>query len=107
MNAPVFEQIAIFVSAHPNGVGRSDVAAQFSIKKNTALYHLEKCVERGLLRKVYTWISDRSRGWVYYPSDKPERAYEVSNVFAREEIYPADNQHTARDFMDLYHGELR
>ena len=67
MNAPVFEQIAIFVSARPDGVGRSDVAAQFSIHKNTALYHLEKCVERGLLRKVYTWISNRSRGWVYYP----------------------------------------
>ena len=86
MNAPVFEQIAIFVSARPNGAGRSDVAAQFSIHKNTALYHLEKCVERGLLRKVYTWISNRSRGWVYYPASSIERQDEVTNVFSLENL---------------------
>lgn len=66
MDEPVFVQIAYFVAEHPNGVGRSEVACHFGLSKMTALYHLEKCVSRGLVIKTYTWITGRSRGWVYY-----------------------------------------
>jgi hypothetical protein len=67
MNLNVYEQIALFVSDRPNGVGRSDVAEAFNLHKNTVIFHLEKCARLGLVRKVYTWVSSKHRGWVYYP----------------------------------------
>jgi predicted ArsR family transcriptional regulator len=70
MDKAVYLQVADFVAAHPNGVGRLDVAQQFGIHKSGAVTHLEKCVERGMLIKVYTWARKNSRGWVYYA--KPE-----------------------------------
>ncbi len=66
---PVWLQVAAFVSLYPAGVGRLDVAAHFRITKSVATYHLEKCVQRGKLAKVYTWIGANWRGWVYVNPD--------------------------------------
>jgi hypothetical protein len=61
----VYERVAQRVKDYPYGAGRSRIAADFEITKSTAVEHLEKCVERGLLTKFYGWLSKRSRGWVY------------------------------------------
>ena len=65
----VWQQVVEFVGAHPDGVGRSQVAEQFRVHKSTALCHLEKGCARGDLIKVYTWVKHSSRGWVYYRYD--------------------------------------
>jgi len=66
MDKPVYLQVVDFVAQHPNGVGRLDVAKQFKICKSGAITHLEKCVSRGLIIKMYTWTGKNNRGWVYY-----------------------------------------
>lgn len=66
----LWEQVAEFVLDHPNGVTRRQIAENFGISKSTALYHLEKCAERGRVVKVYTWAQHGSRGWVYYGKDQ-------------------------------------
>lgn len=63
----IWEQVADRVGGSPQGMSRADIAREFSIHKTTAQSHLEKAVQRGLLIKVYTWVSKTSRGWVYYP----------------------------------------
>lgn len=62
---PIWRQVADLVKEHPGGLTRADVAEDFQVTKSTAMVHLEKCVERGLIFKVYTWTSKSSRGWVY------------------------------------------
>jgi len=64
----IWEQVADRVGGSPQGMSRADIAREFSIHKTTAQSHLEKGVQRGLLIKVYTWVSKTSRGWVYYPA---------------------------------------
>lgn len=71
-NSPVYMQVAELVGKHPGGLTRADIAQDFSIGKGTAQYHLEKCVERGLLFKTYTWISERARGWLYFAPQTQE-----------------------------------
>lgn len=83
----VYEQVAQFVSEHPNGVGRLQVRSAFKFAPTTAVYHLEKACDRGLIRKVWTWVTKSSRGWVYYPLSEhsdydgltPEQAEEWKN----------------------------
>jgi len=65
----VWEQVVDYVTAHPDGVGRSDVANYFKVTRQTAKVHLEKAVERRKLQRVYTWVSTNYRGWVYYSWD--------------------------------------
>jgi len=67
MNMEIYRQVAVYVDGHPNGVGRSQVAEFFGFGIGTAIYHLEKCVQRRLVRKAYTWLGGNHRGWVYYP----------------------------------------
>lgn len=62
---PVYVLVAERVKEYPLGCGRAQIADDFNISKSTALEHLEKCVRRGLLAKSYTWLNQRSRGWVY------------------------------------------
>lgn len=62
----VWEQVADFVFDRESGVTRADIARVFHITKSTAMSHLEKGVQRGLLFKVYAWAGGNSRGWVYY-----------------------------------------
>lgn len=69
----IYEQIAQYVNDHPGGVGRAEVSRDFRISKGTALYHLEKCAERGLVRRGFTWVNKHARGWVYFPvTDVPQ-----------------------------------
>lgn len=68
-NQHVYLQVCDRVKQYPYGVGRSDIAADFGISKSTAENHLEKCVDRGLLKKFYGWLSARYRGWVYIDPD--------------------------------------
>jgi len=62
----IWQQVADRVGGYPSGATRSDIARDFKIHKSTALSHLEKCVNRGWLVKMYTWTGTNSRGWVYY-----------------------------------------
>lgn len=68
---PIYEEVADFALAAPNGVTRADVARKFGVTKTTATVHLEKCVQRGMLRKVYAWVGEHSRGWAYLGPDVP------------------------------------
>jgi len=65
----VWVQIAEYINTEcANGVGRSDIAEVFGVCKMTATYHLDKAASRGYITRVYTWVSNKSRGWVYYPA---------------------------------------
>lgn len=62
----MYEQYAEVIRLHfSDGAGRSDMAHYFQVDKTVATRHLEKCVQKNLLVKVYTWVRDNSRGWVY------------------------------------------
>jgi len=62
----IYEQYAETIRQHyPCGVGRLGMALHFGVDKTVAARHLEKCVERGLLVKSYTWLGRNWRGWVY------------------------------------------
>lgn len=63
--APIYVQIAESVCKVGQGMTRAEVATKFNITKGTALVHLEKAVQRGLLQKIYTFTSGHYRGWVY------------------------------------------
>jgi len=62
----IWQQVAGRVGGYASGATRADIARDFKIHKSTALSHLEKCVQRGWLIKMYTWTGANSRGWVYY-----------------------------------------
>lgn len=71
-NQFVYQMVAEYVGKRPSGVGRSAVAARFNVTKTTAQAHLEKCVQRGLLVKFYSWLDRNHRGWVYTtPQNQP------------------------------------
>lgn len=83
--ASVWEQVAEYVTANPQGVGRLQVAEHFAIAKGTAAYHLNKGVERGKLIKLYTWVTQNSRGWVYY---NPRYFDELQNSGLDNDVQP-------------------
>jgi len=91
MNMEIYRQVAVYVDDHPNGVGRSQVAGFFGFGIGTAIYHLEKCVQRKLVRKVYTWLGGNHRGWVYYPL-QPYTPIEtaIENALEEEQEYEAE-----------------
>lgn len=78
----VYQQVVQRVKEYPLGVGRSDIARDFSVWKTTAAQHLEKAVQRGDLVKTYGWIKRNSQGWVYHHRD---------NLMPSEGLLPADS----------------
>jgi hypothetical protein len=62
---PVYMQIVERVGQYPQGVARSQIAADFAITYSTATEHLERAWSKGLIRKFEGWITNRSRGWLY------------------------------------------
>jgi len=69
---PMFYQVAERVCQYPYGAGRTQIAQDFGVTKSTAQSHLDKCVQRGLLKRFYGWLTARSRGWVYIdPTSAP------------------------------------
>jgi len=89
----VYEQYAAIVRRdYPQGVGRSEMAAKMGVDKTTAAYHLKKCVSRGKLVSVYTWVRRNSRGWVYYAPEtlKNIRQYQEQTTEDIEAQHDAD-----------------
>lgn len=74
-NQPVFRQVCDRVKDYPYGATRSQIAADFLVSKSTAQEHLEKCVDRGLLRKFYGWTNRNYRGWIYIDPDSAPNAF--------------------------------
>lgn len=52
-------------------VSRAEMAARMKVAYTTALYHLEKAVQSGLLNRQYGYIG-RQPGWIYaHPDTMP------------------------------------
>jgi hypothetical protein len=76
MSGSMVEIVADRVKHYPYGACRKDIARDFEISKSTAKEHLEKAVQRGLLRKFYGWINRNYHGWIYIdPGAAPNPMY--------------------------------
>lgn len=108
-NAPMFELVANRVKEYPYGASRTMIAADFRVSKSTATEHLEKCVQRGLLRKFYAWINDRSRGWLYIAPDAAPNAFRsdqdhaderAADLIRDDRFRQLDNLQDASEYLD-------
>lgn len=79
-----YEEIAEYIrtTSPDNGMTRSEVASYFQIGKGGALAHLERAVDKGLLIKVYTWCTNRQRGWVYLSPERQPGLFSDSELQA-------------------------
>ena len=90
-------------------MGREDVASELGISRNLAAFHLDKLLDRGLLRAEYARPPGRSGpgagrpAKMYEPSDIevvvsiPERRYELAGELLMDAIERESGDERARD----------
>lgn len=89
MNAPIHKQVAAYAAQFPMGVTRADIAEKLKVGKGDAKYHLELCVKKGLLKKLYTFSNRGNQmGWVYFSPDNLPYAMQFLGIEIPEEQKP-------------------
>jgi predicted ArsR family transcriptional regulator len=108
LDDPVRRQIFDFVRRSGRPVSREAVAEQLGISRKLAAFHLDKMLDRGLLKSHYARPPGRSgpgagRSAKYYePSDReiqisiPERRYDLAGSLLADAVLSNEGDETAR-----------